>query len=263
MCVAALAWQAHPHWPLVVVANRDEYHARPAAPLHEWPGGILAGQDLRSGGTWLGVNPAARRLVLVTNFRVPGFPLPDRPSRGALVTDLLTNADADAIPLAPYNPFNLFAIAGGEARFLTNHPADHRALLRPGVHGLSNGPFEAPWPKAHSLSTALSTWLSTSSTIGDDPERLFAPLADPTPFPLDEAPGNGPEPHYSPVFIRNESYGTRCSSVIAVDAAGRGQFLERRFAADGAVTGETTLHFDWELCARPRSPGAIEPKSGD
>jgi len=258
MCVAALAWNAHPHWPLVVVANRDEYHARPAAPLHEWPGGILAGLDLRSGGTWLGVNPAARRLVLVTNFRVPGYPLPDRPSRGALVADLLVDADADAVPLAPYNPCNLFAIAGSEARFLTNHPADRRTLLPAGVHGLSNGPFDAPWPKAHSLSTALSTWLCT----GADPEHLFAPLADPVPFPLDEAPGNGPEPHYSPVFIRNEAYGTRCSSVIAVDAAGRGSFVERRFDAQGAITGETALRFDWEHCVRPTIPGTIAPTPG-
>ncbi|MBU6266223.1 MAG: NRDE family protein [Sphingomonadales bacterium] len=241
MCVAALAWRADPQWPLVVVANRDEYHERPAAALHAWPGGILAGQDLRSGGTWLGVNPAAGRLVLVTNFRVPGYPLPDRPSRGGLVTDLLGEGDAGAVAVAPYNPFNLFAVAGDEARFLTNHPGERRAAPGPGVHGLSNGPFDQPWPKAARLSTALSAWLPT----GDNPAALFAALADPTPFPTDEAPGNGPEPHYSPVFIRNPVYGTRCSSVIAVDAEGRGVFMERRFGTDGAVSGETRLRFDW------------------
>lgn len=243
MCVAALAWKAHPRWPLVVVANRDEYHARPAAPLAAWDNGILAGRDLRSGGTWLGVAPAAGRLVLVTNFRVPGYPLPDRPSRGALVSDLLAGADPAAVAIAPYNPFNLFAVAGADAMFLANHPAETRHPLTPGVHGLSNGPFDRPWPKAHRLSTALSAWLSTDAA--SLPEALFPPLADPTPFPQDEAPGLGPEPHYSPVFIRDATYGTRCSSVIAIAADGAGRFLERRFAADGAVTGQTELAFTW------------------
>ena len=58
MCVAAFAWQAHPRWLLVAIGNRDEFHERPAAPLAEWESGILAGRDLKSGGTWLGVSHA-------------------------------------------------------------------------------------------------------------------------------------------------------------------------------------------------------------
>lgn len=36
MCLIVFAWQAHPDYPLVVAANRDEYLARPAAPAHWW-----------------------------------------------------------------------------------------------------------------------------------------------------------------------------------------------------------------------------------
>ena len=32
MCLILVAWQAHPDYPLVVAANRDEFHARPTAP---------------------------------------------------------------------------------------------------------------------------------------------------------------------------------------------------------------------------------------
>ena len=85
MCVAALAWLAHPRWRLVAIGNRDEFHARPTAPLARWSGGVIAGQDLQAGGTWLGVRE--QRFGLVTNLRALGFPQPDMVSRGALVTD--------------------------------------------------------------------------------------------------------------------------------------------------------------------------------
>src|SRR5579864_7075567 len=111
MCVAAFAWQAHPRWLLVAIGNRDEFHERPAAPLARWgDGGIVAGRDLLSGGTWLGVSEAGR-FGLVTNLRGHGGPEPDRASRGALVTDLLVGhghyADPATAPLQDFNPFNL------------------------------------------------------------------------------------------------------------------------------------------------------------
>src|SRR2546430_4089643 len=36
MCLLVLAWQAAPRYRLVVAANRDEYHERPAAALAKW-----------------------------------------------------------------------------------------------------------------------------------------------------------------------------------------------------------------------------------
>lgn len=77
MCVLALAWKAHPQWRLVVAGNRDERHDRPAAGLRRWDeaAGVLAGQDLQSGGTWLGVSDQAR-FAVVTNLRGYGAPNP-------------------------------------------------------------------------------------------------------------------------------------------------------------------------------------------
>src|SRR3546814_7425922 len=88
MCVLAFAWRAHPHWPLIAAGNRDELHARPAQPLARWdrPDHLLAGRDLQSGGTWLGVSEQGR-FAVVTNLRGYGAPEPGRASRGALVTD--------------------------------------------------------------------------------------------------------------------------------------------------------------------------------
>src|SRR4249919_1335275 len=91
MCVLAFAWHAHPRWPLVVAGNRDELHARPTIPLARWdrPSHLLAGRDLQSGGTWLGVSEQGR-FAVVTNLRGYGVPQPDCASRGALVADALS-----------------------------------------------------------------------------------------------------------------------------------------------------------------------------
>src|SRR5689334_6089838 len=119
MCVAAIAWQAHPRWRLVAIGNRDEFHERPSAPLAAWEDGssIVAGRDLRSGGTWLGVAPD--RFALITNLRGYGVAEPDRASRGALVTEWLSGTlERQAVDLAVYNPFNLFLADPTGAFFL-------------------------------------------------------------------------------------------------------------------------------------------------
>jgi uncharacterized protein with NRDE domain len=251
MCVAAFAWQAHPRWLLVVAGNRDEFHDRPAAPLKPWDNGILAGQDLRSGGTWLGVSPAGR-LALVTNLRGHGGPAPDMASRGELVTDLLTGrarySDPLTAPLGEFNPFNLLLADAAEAQYLTNKPEELRTSLAHGVYGLSNGMLDEPWPKTLQLKGALVDWLSADT---GECGPLFAALASehlPTVGVPPRAPSDVPrEAPETPVFIRDPVYGTRCSTVIAIDRNGRGTIAERRFSAQAVPTGDTTLAFDWPL----------------
>ncbi len=238
MCVAALAWAAHPRWRLVVAANRDEFHARPTAPLARWDNGVIAGRDLEAGGTWLGVNDAGR-FALVTNFRLPGYPKPGLASRGGLVVDwLLGQLDPDAAKL---NPFHLLRVGPEGAGHVSNQPVPTLRALEPGLHGVSNGHFDQPWLKTQRLTGAVTEWLATDS---DDPAGLFAALADETPLPS-EADSEGPEAPFSPVFIRNAVYGTRCSTVVLIDAAGQGTIIERRFGLDGEPSGETILGFDW------------------
>jgi uncharacterized protein with NRDE domain len=243
MCIDALAWDAHPHWLLVAAGNRDEFHARPSAPLARWEGsdsGILAGRDLQAGGTWLGVSEAGR-FALVTNYRAPGYPRPDRASRGKLVIDLLAGREPE--PGGAYNPFNLLLAGPQGAALWSNHPGDSHVPLAPGVHGLSNGDFAHPWPKTRCLIAALRAWLASEAQAMTP---LFAALRLDTPPPA--MPGeDGPEAPYSPVFIRNPVYGTRCSTVVAVARDGTGTIVERRFDAEGEPTGESALPFHWPV----------------
>lgn len=244
MCVAAIAWRAHPRWPLVVLANRDEYHERPTGPLERWDNGVLAGRDLRAGGTWLGAGKEGR-FALVTNHRVEGYPQPDRLSRGGLVTGWLDGSGPEESWLgntAAMNPFNLFALANGTLRFVTNWPGPEGRVLPPGIHGLSNGPFDHPWPKAQRLCGALGDWLDDGSEYT---APLFAALRDETARQTVDTHHADPEPRLSGVFIADPVYGTRCSTLVMVDAQGTGRIIERRFDPQGRVTGETALDFRW------------------
>lgn len=248
MCIAALAWAAHPRWQLVVAANRDEFHARPALPLTRWADapGIIAGRDGEAGGTWLGVNEGSgkggARLVLVTNRRTGTPPRADAPSRGALVRALLDGADPLAEPLAGYNPCNLLVAEPGGLVALESYPGTRRRVLAPGIHGVSNGALDEVWPKTRALVDRLRDWLDGEA----DPEALFAALADRTPRPA--APGEpGAEAMFNPVFIEGPVYGTRCSTLVLVDADGHGRMLERRFSPTGEAVGESELGFSWTL----------------
>ncbi|UZW55497.1 NRDE family protein [Sphingobium sp. JS3065] len=254
MCIMAMAWNAHPRWRLILIGNRDELHARPAAPLARWdrPGHLVAGRDLLSGGTWMGVSEQGRAAI-VTNLRGYGDPRPDRASRGALVTDLLAGRETAA--LDDFNPFNLISIEGERAHFLTNRPTPLRTELAPGLYGLSNGALDAPWPKTLALKSALLDWLVAGAA---NPLTLFGALRSeslPQTGIAPDTPSDVPaEALISPIFIRDPVYGTRCGTIIAIDAQGQGTITERRFDADGTQTGESSIPFAW-----PMAGGAPPP----
>ena len=251
MCVVTIAWKAHPRWRLLLAGNRDEFHARPTAALARWPeSGPIAGRDLQSGGTWVGLD---RRgwFAVVTNVR-EGFAKPHTgPSRGALPVAFLAGAadaaDTTASLLAnaeQYAPFNLMLADADDCWHLGNHPLQ-REPLAAGVHGISNGRLDAPWPKTRHLMTALRSWIDAGS---DELDSLWDAMADERIAPDAELPDTGVgielERKLSPAFIRGEAYGTRASTIIAVDRNGRGFIVERRFGPNGAFAGETLLRND-------------------
>jgi uncharacterized protein with NRDE domain len=162
MCLALIAFAAHPRYRLVVAANRDEFHARPTAAAAWWDEGILAGRDLKAGGTWLGVDRRGR-FALITNVRDPARHDPGAPSRGALVPRLLaSSALAVSLPAlvrdaAGYNGFNLIA-GGGTSLYWGSNRAAAPAALDPGIYGVSNHLLDTPWPKVERTKEAFRRW---------------------------------------------------------------------------------------------------------
>lgn len=252
MCLIALAWQAHADFPLVIAANRDEAYQRPSAPAQPWSDapGIYGGRDLREGGSWLALS-AAGRLAAVTNVREP-LQATQPLSRGQLVREFLLGDD-DAMGgaqrvaqrAAEYRPFNLVLWDGRELVQATNRPRAALQVLPPGVHGISNGPLGAAWPKVRWTLDGLQSWIATLAA-GDaqpDVEPLFTALASERRAGFDEMPRTGVAPELehrlSAPFIRGDTYGTRASTVLLVRRDGSATLIERNFSAGGAPAGES------------------------
>jgi uncharacterized protein with NRDE domain len=257
MCLIAVAWRIHPRYPLVLIANRDESHARPSAAAGFDPeaADIYGGRDLVQGGGWLQVSRRGR-LAAVTNVRAGINPEAKPRSRGWLVRDFVRgNGDAAGFAsrlepnAAEFGCFNLLVWDGATLEFATNHPAPMHVPVAPGIHAMSNGAFDAAWPKSGHATRALRAWLDTSPT--DEPDAaalapLFDALADATVAPDALLPDTGVGPELeralSPPFVSGERYGTRCSSVVIV-GGDRIRFAERRFGPLGAPTGESIETF--------------------
>lgn len=251
MCLIVLARHGHPRYPLVVVANRDEFHGRPAQEAHWWadPSGVLAGRDLQAGGTWMGVDRRGR-FAAVTNYR-EGVRDPAPRSRGELTLDFLR------APVAPrpylqgiasraslYGGFSLLA-GDVEQMFYFSNRGQQVQAVGDGIHTLSNHVLNTPWPKAELARLKLGHALLAPQL---DVVDLLAVLGDRQPFEDHELPTTGVgielERVLSPPFILSAEYGTRCTSVFLVDVEGRCTYAERSFIPNGKSTGLVLHEFE-------------------
>ena len=190
----------------------------------------------------------------MTNVRAVSKPEEATRSRGWLVRDFVRGrcaaaeyADATQRTAGEYGAFNLLLWDGAELVFASNHPHPTYASVSPGLHAMSNGAFDAPWPKSGHATRALATWLASAPSGTGEVDRaaltpLFDALADTTAAPDDCLPDTGVglelERTLSPPFVYGERYGTRCSSVVLVGNETM-RFAERRFGPNGIVLGES------------------------
>jgi uncharacterized protein with NRDE domain len=253
MCLVLVVWKVHPLYPCVVAANRDEFHARPTAAADWWPDHphILAGRDLQAGGTWLGLTRAGRFAAL-TNYRDPEQRRTDAPSRGALVASLLDSRASVAESLghlqrvgANYNGFNVI-FSDGERLGIYESVRGSGRELGPGIYGLSNHLLDTPWPKVRHAKSRLEAALREMP----DTAPLLALLRDDRPAPDDELPRTGLSIEWerllSSAFVRAGDYGTRCSTIIRIDARGRAYFDEWSWDSVGAAGGNESRQFQLE-----------------
>jgi len=242
MCLLLFAWRVHEEYPLVLAANRDEFYERPSASADFWEDApdILAGRDLKEGGTWLGITRSGR-IAALTNYRDPASLKADAPSRGKLVSGYLRGekaAERYLAELAPdagrYNGFNLLVGDGFGLQYFSNRGAPK--LLEPGIYGISNSLLDVPWPKVLLGKRKLAALLAGKGKLTT--EGFFRLLSDRSRPPDDQLPETGVgrewERILSPLFIQSPAYGTRSATVILVDKKGKTTFAERVFDENGA-----------------------------
>ena len=223
MCLILLAWRAHAEHPLVVAANRDEFHVRPASAAAFWTDrpSLLGGRDLEAGGTWMGVARSGT-FAAVTNYRGAHEPSAKH-SRGALVTGFLQDREAPATYMESvfeksdsYSGFNLLVADSHELWWMSNRGGAPRRL-EPGIYGLGNTLLDAP-----EISEAKKRF-GDALEGGPAVETLFSVLA--------------------PARIVNAKYGTRCSTVLLRGDDRRIRYAERSFSDSGAEQDSVQYEF--------------------
>lgn len=246
MCLILLAWQCHPRLPLLVAANRDEFHARPAERLRAEPGtGLVCGRDLQAGGTWLGLSRSGR-FAVVTNFRDNRPPAEPR-SRGALIDHFLRTDEPPEALLSQlaaegqqYRGFSLLAGTADALWSFSNRTETPPVRVPPGLHGLSNVALNEPWPKVTRGTAALATLVDAAAA--DDArwrERAFDLLKDetqPEQVPDSDLPAEVARRN-ARIFIRNDTYGTRACTLVAFRAGYEMEIFERSFGPGGVPGG--------------------------
>jgi uncharacterized protein with NRDE domain len=233
MCIVAFAWHVLEDMPLCLLSNRDEFYHRPSAALHQWENSqIVAGQDLQSGGTWMGVT-ASGRWAIVTNFRNARDKTQYATSRGHLIQDFL---ESDLAPIRfaqqleqkqqDYAGFNLFVGDREQAVYMSNH-GEAPQVLANGVYVVSNGLMSEDWektkhlrkrftqeflpmlqqPQIHESEVQTAVW-----DILEDERKIIPQLLPDT--------GISPEMEelLSSTFIQSPIYGTRCSNFLRMTA---------------------------------------------
>lgn len=251
------AYDYHPRYRLILGANRDEYRDRPTDPARFWGDvpHLLAGRDRSAGGTWLGVTTDGK-VAAVTNYRDPRRQVLDPPSRGGLVAGYLQEGAVTPEEFQGvlnrdgrlYDGFNLLYGSGNELFYFTNRGGSSGPVT-PGIHALSNHLLDTRWPKVTAARSRLETIVRQTSV---EPEEIFAALSDPAPFAAGLLPdtGVGPERErlLSPIFIEDEGYGTRSTTVLLIDRMGLVTFVERTF--DRSRVTSTTERYDFRIEAQ-------------
>jgi len=249
MCLVVLAFNADAEYPLLVAANRDEFHARPTLAAGWWSDqpDIMAGRDLEAGGTWLGANRNGR-FATITNFREAKSRSSKLRSRGHLVTEFLLSDLGPTQYLRTiigddYAGFNLLVADGTSLAYLSNRGGSLQELPA-GIYGLSNATLDTSWEKVERSKTQLAVLLENGQVNETHLLRLLddrnkGPVAEVTgdrlPFAIAHA--------ITAPFIVTPEYGTRCSTVVRAHRSGQWQFKERRFNSSGNSVGDSQFSF--------------------
>ena len=226
MCILFIAIKQHPDFPLIIAANRDEFTQRPTQAADFWPQHphMLAGKDLKAGGSWMGVNTQGR-IAAVTNIRDPASFNTNKTSRGDLVTDFLTQsvssehyAEKLSRSRDDYNGYNLLYGEIDQLQVFNSYSGDN-TQLGAGVWGLSNASLNSPWPKVNLGMAGLKSYCQTQRKL--DPVHLFTLLKN-TQIAADHLlPDTGmdleSERKLSSIFIQGKDYATRSSTVLLMD----------------------------------------------
>ena len=250
MCLIAFAIDVHPDYPLILIANRDEFYNRPTEAAHLWKDQetVFGGRDIQAGGTWMAVSEE-RRFAAVTNYRDLKNIREDVRSRGELPVDFLNGADPSWDYMkkinekaSEYNGFNLLTYSSGTMFHYSNYEGKINALS-PGIYGLSNALLDTSWPKVTQLKKGFEKEIGSAFTHESLLTLLMdSSLAEDANLP-DTGVGYDLEKMLSAICIKSEKYGTCCSTILTIHKNGEVKFTERSYPVGDRDAGDVSFTF--------------------
>jgi uncharacterized protein with NRDE domain len=265
MCLLLIAINSTPGMPLLLLGNRDEFHARASTPAQVWgdDARVVGGRDLVAGGSWLALRNDGR-FAAVTNLRT-GVPATAPKSRGWLVRDFVSG---DTSPhdfleelrrtAGDYGPFNLVLGDRDGALALSSADSSIRKLTA-GVHVISNGAIGVHWPKTERLQRRFEEWVGCATGVIDEAYLLDLLHDDTQPADAllpDTGVGLELERRLAPIFIHGDTYGTRASTLVVRRADGALILRERRFGPTPEVNGASRWRADAGQAFRSKPTGS-------
>lgn len=258
MCILFIALKQHPKFPVIICANRDEFHQRPTQNLHVWSKEqILAGKDLQAGGTWLGITKSGHFSAL-TNFRQPHLIDPAKTSRGDLVIKALAKKNIASKNKViqqhlkdkshEYNGFNLL-YGNLEQLYCFDSVNKQTHVLNKGIYSVCNGAITDSWSKMQKGQQALAALLNTPKNEEKlYVKQLFSIMQNSEKAPSHNLPNTGlseeREALLSSIFITSPNYGTRSTVLITKDIEDKIEINEVTYLPSGEIASTQCIELN-------------------
>ena len=242
MCIIFLSLNSNPQYKFILLANRDENYHRPSSAATFWSPDILAGRDLISNGSWLGITKQGR-FAAITNV-ISSNISPGIQSRGSLVIDFLKSAISPLDYVTSLRgkdnyPWYNIIVGDTEQIFIYSNESDQIiSLNKSGIYGIGNVGLNKTSPKLERGKILLADCTNI--------EQLFDILNDRTkcddkllPRVLDVEV----ERAMSTIFVKSSEFGTRAQTVILIDYNDKVTFIERSLDDDKWIEKSFNFYF--------------------
>lgn len=243
------------NYSFILLANRDEYHERPTEPMQWWKEGyLLAGKDLKGGGTWLGISKNGR-FATVTNYREDPSIVINKKSRGDLVKDFLEmNLSAQdylqTIRKQDYAGFNLLLMDSTGVHYSSNRTKDDDIpIIKNGVNALGNRLLNSPTNKVEKIRNSFEELLLTGSFTKQDLIRFMQQDEGDLSKVKKNEFINTEDQEIPYRFIKSKVYGTRCTTVYLIHNNGSHHVIEQQYKKGGVLGQIQSFEFRPKDCS--------------
>ena len=246
MCLILLSKPSLGDYKFVLTSNRDEFYERKTKNMFWWNNvdGLLAGQDLEQGGTWLGITKSGR-FAAVTNVRE--FYQTDTKenflSRGDLVKNFLNSSlsPEEYVQKVEANKYMGFNLVISDLKHFSIISSQGIESFNQELVVIGNRALNTETKKLNNAKEDFKSILNQAFTHQDLIELMQKPKKY-YEFNLEQINQNhGSE--FDSRFITSDIYGTRSTTVITIDRKDTVKVTEVIYDSSSNLSDSNTFEF--------------------